>query len=177
MSSLPSILPNSWTSAKSKDGLADRFKEALSELPGLDYEFTQPIEMRFNELITGVRADLAIKIFGEDLSVLNDLAQDVRKAIENVAGAADISIEKVEGLPQMMTRFKRDKIARYGLNIKDVNDMLTMSFAGLPAGSVFEGEKQFDLVVRYDEAHRQDIENIRSSTFILPNGMQIPSAN
>ena len=166
--------PSSWTSAKSKDDLADRFKEALSELPGLDYEFTQPIEMRFNELITGVRADLAIKIFGEDLSVLNDLAQNVRRAIQEVEGAADISIEKVEGLPQMMTRFKRDKIARYGLNIKDVSDMLTMSFAGLPAGSVFEGERQFDLVVRYDEAHRKDIENIRTSTFIMPDGTQIP---
>jgi cobalt-zinc-cadmium resistance protein CzcA len=166
--------PSDWTTAESKDGLADAFKEALSELPGVDYEFTQPIEMRFNELITGVRADLAIKIFGEDLSILNSMAQKIKKAIEGVPGAADVSVEKVEGLPQMSVKYIRSKIARYGLNIEDVNRILTMNFAGIPAGSVFEGEKQFDLVVRYDEGHRRDIENIQRSSVSLPNGQQIP---
>ncbi|HFC00897.1 MAG TPA: CusA/CzcA family heavy metal efflux RND transporter, partial [Phaeodactylibacter sp.] len=169
------LTPSSeWTSAKSKDGLADAFKEALSELPGLDYEFTQPIEMRFNELITGVRADLAIKIFGEDLSVLNKMAQKIKRNIEQVEGAADISVEKVEGLPQMSVKYLRSKIAKYGLNIEEVNRLLTMSFAGLPAGSVFEGEKQFDLVIRYDETFRKDINNIKNATIALPNGNQIP---
>jgi cobalt-zinc-cadmium resistance protein CzcA len=163
-----------WTTSDTKDGLADAFKAALSEIPGLDYEFTQPIEMRFNELITGVRADLAIKIFGEDLEVLNKLAQQVKKGIEGVDGASDISVEKVAGLPQMSVKYNRAKIAKYGLNISDVNKMLTMSFAGLPAGSVFEGEKQFDLVVRYDDAFRKDIDNIRYSSVSLPNGNQIP---
>jgi cobalt-zinc-cadmium resistance protein CzcA len=166
--------PGDWTTANSKDGLADAFKEALSELPGVEYEFTQPIEMRFNELITGVRADLAIKIFGEDLSVLNQMAQKIKRAIEGVEGAADISVEKVEGLPQMSVQYIRRNIAKYGLNIEDVNRILTMSFAGLPAGSVFEGEKQFDLVIRYDEEHRKNIENIRKSTVALANGQQIP---
>jgi cobalt-zinc-cadmium resistance protein CzcA len=166
--------PGEWTTAETKDGLADAFKEALSDLPGVDYEFTQPIEMRFNELITGVRADLAIKIFGEDLSVLNQMAQKIKKAIAGVEGAADISVEKVEGLPQMSVKYDRRDIAKYGLNIEDVNRVLTMSFAGLTAGSVFEGEKQFDLVIRYDQAHRQDIENIRQSSVALPNGQQIP---
>lgn len=166
--------PREWTTATTKDGLADAFKEALSDLPGVDYEFTQPIEMRFNELITGVRADLAIKIFGEDLSILNQVAQKIKKAIEEVEGAADVSVEKVEGLPQMSVKYLRSRIARYGLNIEDVNRILTMNFAGLPAGSIFEGEKQFDLVVRYDEAHRKDIENIQKSAVALPGGQQIP---
>ncbi|MEZ5039486.1 MAG: CusA/CzcA family heavy metal efflux RND transporter [Saprospiraceae bacterium] len=165
---------NEWTSAATKDELADLFKVALSDIPGLDYEFTQPIEMRFNELITGVRADLAIKVFGEDLVVLNKLAQEIKKAIEGVAGASDISVEKIAGLPQMSVKYQRAKIAKYGLNIEAVNNMLTMSFAGLPAGSVFEGEKQFDLVVRYDDAFRKDIDNIRNSAVTLPNGNQIP---
>jgi cobalt-zinc-cadmium resistance protein CzcA len=163
-----------WTSAKTKDELADKFKEALSEIPGIDYEFTQPIEMRFNELITGVRADLAIKIFGEDLDVLNQKAQEIKQAIENVEGASDISVEKVAGLPQMSVKYNRSKIARYGLNIEEVNKLLTMSFAGLPAGSVFEGEKQFDLVIRYDAEYRKDIDNIKNSSYTLPNGLQIP---
>ncbi len=163
-----------WTTAETKDGLADKFKEALSDIPGLDYEFTQPIEMRFNELITGVRADLAIKIFGDDLEILNKKAQEIKKAIEKVEGAADISVEKVAGLPQMSVKYNRSKIAKYGLNIEEVNHMLTMSFAGLTAGSIFEGEKQFDLVVKYDANFRKDIENIKNSSFTLPNGSQIP---
>lgn len=163
-----------WTSAETKDELADKFKEALSDIPGIDYEFTQPIEMRFNELITGVRADLAIKIFGEDLEILNKKAQEIKKAIENVEGAADISVEKVAGLPQMSVKYDRSKIAKYGLNIEEVNRMLTMNFAGLTAGSIFEGEKQFDLVVKYDASFRKDIENIKNSSFTLPNGSQIP---
>lgn len=163
-----------WTTAETKDELADAFKEALSVIPGIEYEFTQPIEMRFNELITGVRADLAIKIFGEDLDVLNELAQGIKKAIDGVEGAADISVEKVAGLPQMSVRYQRDKIAKYGLNIADVNNLLTMNFAGLSAGSVFEGEKQFDLVVRYDAPFRKDLGNLQNSFVPLPNGQQIP---
>ena len=166
--------PSEWTSATTKDELADKFKEALSEIPGLDYEFTQPIEMRFNELITGVRADLAIKLFGDDLDILNKKAQEIKKAIEGVEGAADISVEKVAGLPQMSVKYNRAKIAKFGLNIEEVNQLLTMGFAGLPAGSVFEGEKQFDLVIRYDSEFRKDISNIRNSTVSLKNGSQIP---
>ena len=163
-----------WTSADSKDELADAFKAALSEIPGLEYEFTQPIEMRFNELITGVRADLAIKIFGEDLEILNQKANEIKQAIEDVEGASDISFEKVAGLPQMSIKYNRNKIARYGLNISDVNEILSMSFAGVSAGSVFEGEKQFDLVVKYDAAFRKDIDNIKNATVPLPSGGQIP---
>ncbi|HEY9221751.1 MAG TPA: CusA/CzcA family heavy metal efflux RND transporter [Lutibacter sp.] len=163
-----------WVSAKTKDELADKFKEALSVIAGVDYEFTQPIEMRFNELITGVRADLAIKIFGEDLDLLYKKALEVEKAIKNVEGAADISVEKTAGLPQMSVKYNRQKIAKYGLNIQDLNKVITMGFAGMPAGTVFEGEKQFDLVIRYDDAHRKDIDNIEMASVMLPNGNRLP---
>ncbi len=164
-----------WTSAKTKDELADKFTEALTaKIPGIEYEFTQPIEMRFNELITGVRADLAIKIFGEDLSVLNRKAQQIKKLIGHVEGASDIVVEKVEGLPQMDIEYDRPKIAKYGLDIQKINDIMSMAFAGKTAGNVFEGEKRFDLVVRFDKERRSDIEDIKRIFIPLPSGGQIP---
>ena len=164
-----------WTSAETKDELADKFKEALSaKIPGVDFEFTQPIEMRFNELITGVRADLAIKVFGEDLDILYQKATEIEKAISRVEGASDIIVEKVAGLPQMSVKFNRQKIARYGLNVEELNNIITMGFAGKTAGSVFEGEKQFDLVVRYDNEHRKDIQDIERASVLLPNGNKVP---
>jgi cobalt-zinc-cadmium resistance protein CzcA len=163
-----------WVSAESKDELADKFKEALSEMPGVDFEFTQPIEMRFNELITGVRADLAIKIFGEDLDILYKKALEVEKAIQNIEGAADITVEKVAGLPQMSVKYDRQKIAKYGLNVEDLNNIISMGFAGKTAGTVFEGEKQFDVVMRFDKEHREGIQNIENATVQLPNGNQLP---
>ena len=119
-----------WVSASSKDELADKFKEALKVIPGMEVEFTQPIEMRFNELITGVRADVAIKIFGEDLKILSAKADEIKALIDGIEGASDISVEKVEGLPQMNVTFNRQKIARYGLNISDLNRIISMGFAG-----------------------------------------------
>lgn len=163
-----------WKTAHSKDELTDKFKEALTDIAGIDYEFTQPIEMRFNELITGVRADLAIKIFGEDLNVLAKTAAKIEKAIQNVEGASDISVEKVDGLPQMTVQYNRANIAKYGVNIADLNDILTTGFAGKAAGTIFEGEKQFDLVVRFDEAHRKDLTDLESTSIRLPDGTTLP---
>jgi cobalt-zinc-cadmium resistance protein CzcA len=163
-----------WTSASSKDELADKFKEALAVIPGMEVEFTQPIEMRFNELITGVRADIAIKIFGENLSVLAKKGNEIGELIVNVPGAADISVEKIDGLPEMNVQYNQAKIARYGLNIQELNDMVSMSFAGKAAGSVFEGEKRFDLVVRLDKTKRKDIENLKQLYIDLPAGGKIP---
>src|SRR5690606_25930007 len=134
----------------------------------------QPIEMRFNELITGVRADIAIKIFGEDLSILTTKASQVESLIRNVDGAADITVEKVEGLPQMGVTYDRGKIARYGLNVADLNEVMSMAFGGKVAGSVFEGEKKFDLVVRLDDENRQDISNLQNLYVDLPGGGKIP---
>ncbi|MDF2158501.1 CusA/CzcA family heavy metal efflux RND transporter [Algoriphagus sp. CAU 1675] len=166
--------PSEWTTVETKDELAEKFKEALHVIPGLDYEFTQPIEMRFNELITGVRADLAIKVFGEDLDVLLHTAEEIEAAIQGVEGAADIIVEKVDGLPQMKIEYNRAKIAKYGLNIADLNQVVTMGFAGLAAGTVFEGERQFDLVVRFEEGYRKDIRNLEQAAIQLPNGGSVP---
>lgn len=163
-----------WVSASSKDELANKFKEALRIIPGMEVEFTQPIEMRFNELITGVRADIAIKIFGEDLEVLNKKGNEIKRAIEGVEGAADISVEKVAGLPQMNIKFDRAKIARYGLNINDLNKLISMGFSGANLGSVFEGEKRFDLTLRLDDQSRRDIDDIKNLYVDLPNEGKVP---
>lgn len=163
-----------WTTASDKDELADKFKDALSVLPGIEYEFTQPIEMRFNELITGVRADLAIKIFGEDLSVLASKAKEIERLIRDVEGASDIIVEKVEGLPQMNVKYNRALIAKYGLNVSELNSLVSAGFAGLAAGSIFEEEKRFDLVIRFAPESRSDIENLRNLYVPLPTGGQIP---
>ena len=163
-----------WVSAESKEELADKFKEALSIIPGVEYEFTQPIEMRFNELITGVRADIAIKIFGEDLEYLSKKAIEIKNQISDLPGAADVIIEKTEGLPQMNVTYNRNKIARYGLNIETLNKYLAMAFGGEIAGSVFENEKRFDMVIRLQEENRIDINNIEKLKIPLSNGHQIP---
>ncbi|MBF8148831.1 CusA/CzcA family heavy metal efflux RND transporter [Winogradskyella sp. F6397] len=163
-----------WVSANSKDELAEKFKGALAVIPGMEIEFTQPIEMRFNELITGVRADVAIKIFGEDLSVLAKKANEVKSLIAHVEGASDIVVEKVEGLPQMSVVYNRHKIARYGLNISDINNLISMGFAGKTIGNVFEGEKRFDFVVRLDENSRKNLESLQNLYVDVPNGSKIP---
>lgn len=163
-----------WKSAKTKEGLADKFKEALSVIPGVDYEFTQPIEMRFNELITGVRADIAVKVFGEDLEYLSKKAEEIKRLVEKIDGASDVILEKTIGLPQMNVTYNRSKIAYYGLDIKSLNTYLSTAFGGEVAGSVFEGERRFDLVLRLNQAYRTDIENIRQLPVALPNGSQVP---
>lgn len=166
---------DTWISAESKDELADAFKEALSsKLTGMDFEFTQPIEMRFNELITGVRADLAIKVFGEDLELLHQTAEEIESLIQNVEGAADVIVEKTVGLLQMSVSYNRAKIARYGLNIEDLNDVVETAFAGKSAGIVFEGERQYDLVLRFEESYRQNLEDLANSPIKMPDGHFLP---
>ncbi len=165
---------NQWTTAETKDALATKFKEALAIIPNMEVEFTQPIEMRFNELISGVRSDIAIKIYGEDLDVLNKKALEIKKAIQKVKGAADITVEKTAGLPQMNVTFNRKKIARYGLNISDLNNMISMGFSGYTAGNIFEGEKKFDLVLRLDKVKRQDITDLQNLYIDVPSGEKIP---
>jgi cobalt-zinc-cadmium resistance protein CzcA len=117
---------------------------------------------------------LAIKVVGEDLDVLLQTAEEIEAAIQGVEGAADIILEKVDGLPQMKIEYDRAKIAKYGLNVEAINQVVTMGFAGLSAGTVFEGEKQFDLVVRFDEPYRKDIEHLENAAIQLPSGGSIP---
>ena len=164
-----------WTSASTKDELADKIKEAVEkQIPNIEIEFTQPIEMRFNELISGTRSDVAIKIFGEDLNVLAKRAAQIKNAIKDVEGASDIIVEKTEGLPQMSVQFDRTKIARYGLNTADLNEMISLGFAGATVGTVFEGEKRFDMVIRLDKDKRQNIDDLRNLYVTTPRGEQIP---
>tara|TARA_R110000868_G_scaffold40008_4_gene138761 strand:- start:6725 stop:11059 length:4335 start_codon:yes stop_codon:yes gene_type:complete len=164
-----------WVSASSKDELADKIKTAIEkQIPNMEIEFTQPIEMRFNELISGTRSDVAVKIFGEDLNVLARKAHEIKQAISKVEGASDIIIEKTEGLPQMTVKYDRSKIARYGLNISDLNEMIALGFAGKTVGNVFEGEKRFDMVIRLDQPNRTGINDLKNLYITTPSGQQVP---
>ena len=163
-----------WVSASTKEELADKFKEALAVIPGIEYEFTQPIEMRFNELITGVRSDIAIKIFGDDLDYINMKALEIKDLIAGIPGASDIILEKTAGLPQIKVEYNRNKIAYYGVDIKTLNRYLSTAFGGEATGVVFEGEKRFDMVVRFDKSSRTDISDIRQMRVPIHEGYQIP---
>lgn len=163
-----------WVSAESKEELIAKIKEKLSIIPGVSYEFTQPIEMRFNELISGVREDIAVKLYGEDLQVLAEKAEEMGRIISTVEGVGDMKVEATTGMPQMTIHYERNELAQYGLNINDINKVIQSAFAGGKAGVVFEGERRFDLVVRLDSAHRSSIEDIQNLYINTPNGAQIP---
>jgi len=163
-----------WESADTKEELIGKIKEELSVLPGLTFPFTQPIEMRFNALLTGIRQDVAVKLYGDDLDVLSNKAQEMASIIRGVDGAADIHVEATTGLPQMTINYNRGKLAQYGLDIAKLNNYVETAFAGGKAGVVFEGEKRFDMVVRLTEEHRQDINSLQQLLIDLPNGNQIP---
>ncbi|WP_322550473.1 CusA/CzcA family heavy metal efflux RND transporter [Flavobacterium psychraquaticum] len=163
-----------WTTAETKEELMEKMEEALEVIPGAFTEFSQPIQMRFNELMTGVRSDVAIKIFGEDLDVLVSKGDEVVQLINSIDGVAEAKAERVAGLPQITIRYNKDKMAAYGLKINDVNRVVRMGFAGEAAGAIYEGEKRFDLVVRLDSSARTDIDNLKSLFVTLPSGNQIP---
>ena len=163
-----------WTKVKTKQELIDRVREEVSILPGINFEFTQPIEMRFNELLTGVREDVAVKLYGDDLNVLADKAEEIAGLISGIPGVAGVKPEATRGLPQITVTYDRNKLGRYGLKISELNTIIETAFSGGVAGSIYEGERMFDLVVRLDEAHRQSIEDIRDLYVNLPDGNQIP---
>ena len=163
-----------WTSAATREELADKIKDELSNLPGVSMEISQPIQLRFNELMTGVRADVAVKIFGENLDTLAKKGSEVIRLIENIQGVADLKAEQVTGLPQITVKYDRERISQYGLSIYDINRVLRTAFAGEVAGVVFEGEKRFDIVVRLQKELRTDIAAIRNLSIPLKSGAQIP---
>ena len=164
-----------WVSAETKEELIDQIKDKLDEeLTGVNLVFTQPVELRFNELLEGVREDIAVKLYGEDLEVLSNKVEEMADIIRTVPGAGDVSPERITGLPQMTVRYNRDKLAQYGLDVQKLNNYISSAFAGGVAGVVFEGEKRFDLVVRLDEAHRQGIDDLRTLYVDLADGTQIP---
>ncbi|MEL4308903.1 CusA/CzcA family heavy metal efflux RND transporter [Joostella sp. CR20] len=165
---------DNWTSAVTKDELIEKMKEKLDILAGVNLVFSQPVELRFNELITGVREDVAVKLYGEDLDVLAEKVQQMATIIQSVEGVGDVNAERISGLPQMTVRYNRQKVAQYGLNIEKLNTYVSTAFAGGVAGQIFEGEKRFELVVRLDEKNRKDINDLQNLLIDLPNGTQIP---
>jgi len=163
-----------WTTTDDYKELATMMLEKLEAIPGVFFEANQPIQMRFNELMTGVRQDVAIKIFGENIDTLAALAPRVASVIQSVEGATEPQVERIEGLPQITITYDRSRIASYGLNIEDVNQVVSTAFAGQSAGVVYENERKFDLVVRLDSIHRSSIEDVANLYIPTNTGAQIP---
>lgn len=163
-----------WTSAQNKEELIEKIKKKLQTIPGLNFSFSQPVALRFNELLTGVREDVAVKLYGDDLDKLNELGEQMVNIISKIPGAEDVALERTAGLPQITVRYDRKRLAQYGLQIDKINRYVSAAFAGSSAGVVFEGEKRFDLVIRLNDDYRKDISNLKNLFVDLPNGTQIP---
>lgn len=163
-----------WTTAKNREDMMEAMEEAISVIPGINVEITQPMQMRFNELMTGIRQDVAIKIYGDDLDILTQQAEKIAGLIAPVEGVSEPIVERVSGLPQITVAYNRDKMAQYGLSINEVNTLLRTAFAGNVAGVVFEGEKRFDMVVRLQRDLRENIINIENLYIPLPSGNKVP---
>lgn len=163
-----------WTSATSFPELSEKMTKELSAVPGITVGFQFPVQMRFNELMTGARQDVVCKIFGEDLDSLSVYAHRLNEIIQTVPGAINIYEETVTGMPQIVIKFNRDALAKYGLNVEDINNTVNTAFAGKSAGQVYEGEKRFDLVVRLNEEAKKNIDDIRNLMISTRNGYQIP---
>jgi cobalt-zinc-cadmium resistance protein CzcA len=166
-----------WTSARTREELVAKMEEKLIPLAGVKFEFQQPIQMRFNELMTGTKQDVAVKIFGDDLNILSAEAGRVEKLIQNIEGVQDLNVEKVTGLAQIQVTFNRDRLAQYGLSVAEANNILRAAFAGSEAGVVFDEEKRFGLVVRLDKDYRQNLDDVKNLLVALPSGGQIPFDN
>jgi cobalt-zinc-cadmium resistance protein CzcA len=159
---------------KPKAQFVEELEQALSKVPGNNYEFTQPIQMRFNELISGVRSDLAIKIYGDDLDVLTAQAERIERILAEIPGAADVKTEQISGLPIMSVVPKRDMLARYGLSVTDVQEVVTTYFGGANTGTLYEGDRRYDIVVRLPEALRSDVTTVGQISIALPDGGYVP---
>ena len=162
-----------WTSAKTTPELMEKMEETLSAIPGLEAEISQPIQMRNNELLTGIKQDVAIKIFGDDLDVLTQQAGKVKKMIEDVPGVSGIFVEEVAGLPQIQVKYNHEKMAAYGVSVDDISEILETTFAGAVAGSLYEGDKKFDIVLRMDPSQR-NVEALEQLSIPLKDGTDIP---
>lgn len=162
-----------WTSASSRAEMVEKMKAALDTIPGAEFNFSQPIQLRFNELMTGAKADIAIKLYGEDMAELYAKAKEAARYVEQVPGASDVLVEQAMGLPQLVVNYNRAKIARYGINIEELNSIIRSAYAGETAGTVFENERRFDLVVRLDQRKVADL-NLDRLFIRTAEGIQIP---
>lgn len=163
-----------WTSAKTFPELAEKMSKSLEAVPGISTGFQFPVQMRFNELMTGARQDVVCKVFGEDLDSLASYAERFGEIIKTVKGAEDLYIEPITGMPQVVIRYNKARMASFKLTIKAVNNIVNTAFAGQATGKVYEGEKRFDLVVRLSEKQRENVEDIRNLLIPVPDGNQIP---
>ncbi|UHG91806.1 CusA/CzcA family heavy metal efflux RND transporter [Spirosoma oryzicola] len=163
-----------WTSADSREELADKMQDKLNQIPGVSFGFLQPIQMRFSELISGVKQDVAIKLYGEDLKLLAEYAARIGRIATTVQGVKDLYVEQVSGLPQIVVRFDRDALARFGLSVEEANRYLQAAFAGASAGLVYEGERRYDLVVRLQQQSRQRLEDVQNLLVTSVDGQAIP---
>ena len=167
--------PSEWETADSREELVEKMADALEKgVPNASFSFSQPIELRVAELISGVRSDVAIKLFGDDLDTLKTTADRIASVVSRVEGAEDVKAEAVSGLPQLQIKPDRAAIARYGINVEDVNDLVESIVAGKSAGQVYEGEQRFNLVVRLSEATSQDVETIKNLLIPGPKGVRVP---
>ncbi len=166
--------PSQWTSASTTEELADKMSRALEEIPGMTAGFQFPVQMRFNELISGARQDVVCKIFGEDLDELAAYARELGGLVSTVPGAVDIYIETVTGLPQIVVNYNRDAMARYRMNIADVNRIIRSAFAGEVAGVIYENERRYELAVRLDGASRKDLSDVQQLLIPSGTGLQVP---
>ena len=163
-----------WTTAPDREGMFAALEETMEVFPGVGLEFSQPIQLRFNELMTGAKADIAIKLYGADLDQAYELAKEAEAIIRTLPGAGTVNVEQTVGLPQVVVDFNYPKLAQYGLRVEDVNRVVGAAFAGAAAGTVYEGERRFDLTVRLGEQARSDISSIANLYLPLPNGSQVP---
>jgi cobalt-zinc-cadmium resistance protein CzcA len=152
-----------------KPELIEKIAEAVGRVPGNNYEYTQPIQMRFNELIAGVRSDVAVKVYGDDFATIGKTANSIAGALRSVSGAADVKVEQTTGLPMLEIDINKNTIARYGLNIGDVLDLISAAIGGREAGLIFEGDRRFPIVVRLPEAVRQDISALENLPVAVPH--------
>ena len=162
-----------WTSAETTEELMEKMEETLHTIPGLEAEISQPIQMRNNELLTGIKQDVAIKIFGDDLDELTKLGEHVGKMISGIQGVSGTSVEQVSGLPQIQVVYNHERMAEYGINVDDINQVLETSFAGGIAGSIYEGERKFDIVLRLDNNDR-NVSSIQNLAIPIGSGETIP---
>jgi cobalt-zinc-cadmium resistance protein CzcA len=153
---------------KSRETLIAELQQAAASVPGSNYELSQPIQLRFNELVSGVRSDVAVKVFGDDMNVLNQTAAKIAATLQNVPGASEVKVEQTTGLPVLTINIDRDKAARYGLNVGDVQDAIATAVGGRQAGTLYEGDRRFDMVVRLSETLRTDVAGLSSLLIPVP---------
>ena len=155
---------------KSRDELLAAIQDVVGKVPGNNYEFSQPIQLRFNELISGVRSDVAVKIFGDDMDVLNKTGEEISSMLQKIPGASEVKVEQTTGLPMLTVNIDRQKASRYGLNVADIQDAVAIAIGGREAGTLFEGDRRFDILVRLPESLRNDLDSMKRLPIPLPRG-------